>query len=466
MRRPSENRNLQDSDPPASRFEWATVGVMIAGFVALQGKAISHASFMGQDYPMHVALTNKLVTGSDWWVALNFTTRPFAYWVGWLGHYVSDGKATFVCAAWVATVMAALALFVFYLAIRRVVAARLLRLAALAFIAFLPVTVVTSVVFASDTYAILPFVLAGFFLIKAVRAERMRTAVVAAGLVAGALIWGNLVKLPFAILAVAAVLLLFVLAWGRVLPWRRASLLAVIVGLTTAAGWQIIQSANKTYLKEASPVVHVFNWAGTGELTWPSLVGLKCSDARVLDAPSYWATETINGAVVQPMIVSNGFSYPALLHLGVFTDVLDFTHRGGYDRTKPRPEERQRHARWAVRSALIFSLATLVAMVGFVLRSTWCVVRRAVPVSIDVLIWGGLALAWYLPLVVTLPYVGGAYTFGYWLPRLVLPALWGFALVLFWSVDRLIAGRSPNWMRCVAAAVLAQSLLHIAVTWY
>jgi len=170
--------------------------------------------------------------------------------------------------------------------------------------------------------------------------------------------------------------------------------------------------------------------------------------------------------VVQPMVVSNGFSYPALLHLGVFTDVLDFTHRGGFDRTQPRPARRQYFAAWSVRSALVFSVAGIIALVAFTAVTTTALVRRKPTLSVDLLVWGGLAFAWFLPLVLTLPYVGGAYTFGYWLPRLVLPALWGFSLILFWWLDQRLAGRSRSFVVAVALAVLVQTGLHVAGTWY
>jgi len=66
--------------------------------------------------------------------------------------------------------------------------------------------------------------------------------------------------------------------------------------------------------------------------------------------------------------------------------------------------------------------------------------------------------------VLTLPFVHAAYTWGYWLPRLVLPAIWGFGLVLFWGLDRVATGRWPAI--AVVVAVLLQSCQHVLANWY
>ena len=416
---------------------------------------------------MHVANTNKLIAEKSGWVALNFTTRPLVYWVGGVGHLFTGGRYTYEFAASVAAAQAALALGLLYSASRRLMGNPVLRISALAFIAFLPVTIVTTVVYAADSFALLPFALAAWAMARAVKAAATRAALGYAGLTAFALIYGNLAKLPFAYLSGAVVGLLLGFCWCRQMTWRRGFLIGSVVVVPTTAAGGMIHAANQAYLKDAPPaVVHSFNWQGTGELTWRSLVGLKRTDARVLDAPSYWSTVQIDGAVVQPMVVNNGFSYPALLHLGVFTDLLDFTHRGGFDRTQPRPTRRQYFAVWAVRSAMVFSVTGVIALVAFGVVTSTALVQRKLTLPADLLVWGGLAFAWFLPLVLTLPYVGGAYTFGYWLPRLVLPALWGFSLILFWWLDQRLAARSRLFAVIVALAVLGQTGLHVAGTWY
>jgi hypothetical protein len=76
-----------------------------------------------------------------------------------------------------------------------------------------------------------------------------------------------------------------------------------------------------------------------------------------------------------------------------------------------------------------------------------------------------MALAWYLPLVLALPYLHHAYDWGYWLPRLVMPALWGFALVLFAAMDELLPWRRTA-AAVVATLVLVQAAVHIRSVWF
>jgi hypothetical protein len=77
-----------------------------------------------------------------------------------------------------------------------------------------------------------------------------------------------------------------------------------------------------------------------------------------------------------------------------------------------------------------------------------------------------MALAWYLPVVLVLPYVHDAYLCGYWLPRIVLPALWGFGVVLLAEADERLATR-PRWQTgLVAGFIFIQALIHLRSVWF
>jgi len=192
---------------------------------------------------------------------------------------------------------------------------------------------------------------------------------------------------------------------------------------------------------------------------------VKPSDVRILDAPVYWDSAMIDGQPRYVLLINNSYSYPALLHLSVFTDVLDYANEGEIDDGAVRPEPQKTLARWSVRLGLPFSLAALAAGLWFSLRSCIAVVRPVWAPSAGQLIWGLAALAWYLPLVLTLPFVRNSYDWGYWLARLVIPALWGFGLVLFATIDELFP--RSRWLGAILpAAVGAQALLHLRALWY
>jgi hypothetical protein len=213
------------------------------------------------------------------------------------------------------------------------------------------------------------------------------------------------------------------------------------------------------------PPWHRFTWTGTGEMTWRSLLGLKWSDARIFDAPGYWDAADVNGQKVLPLLAANSYSYPALLHLGIFTDVLDFADRGSTDAGTPRPQPQKRFSQWAVRTGVCFSLSWVIAIVALTWRVARAALRPPPPPPFAPAVCLVLGLTWLLPLVLTLPFVHHAYDWGYWLPRLILPALWAFGLCFFGQIAAL-AGRVRLLVPVVAAAVAVQSWLQLVSVWY
>ena len=447
---------------PAAWERWAVV-LVLAAFAAFQANSIRNTSFIGQDYTMHSAVTIRWLSQPGWWVAVDDTTRPLMFWVGGIGHWLTGGRQTFEVAAGVASAIAVAALWFLHASSVALIRRPLLRVAALAFVAFLPVTLVTAVVYASDTFTLLPFTLAAWSLVAAVGESDARRAAFRAAVAGLALAVGSLAKLTFAALPFALVGLLGLLVWWRVLPWRRAVMVAMLGAIPPVVVSLGAQQANRAYLGEAG-ARHGFDWKGTGEMTWSSLLVPKPSDGRILMAPTYWDTAEAGGHITIPMIEDNGYSYPALLLLGVFTDVMDLLHRGGFDRSKPRPADHVSLARATVRAGLPVSVVWLIAIVAASTVLARGLLRRCAPASPGLVIWLGLSLAWYIPLVLTLPFVHAAYTWGYWLPRLVLPAIWGFGLVLFWGLDRVATGRASAI--AVVVAVVFQSCLHVLANWY
>jgi len=76
-------------------------------------------------------------------------------------------------------------------------------------------------------------------------------------------------------------------------------------------------------------------------------------------------------------------------------------------------------------------------VVAFWLRTFVQLFRRAPFPSRAQLLWSALAMAWFAPIALMLPFVHFAYDWGYWLPRLVVPALWVFYVTLYAAADRL-----------------------------
>ena len=92
-------------------------------------------------------------------------------------------------------------------------------------------------------------------------------------------------------------------------------------------------------------------------------------------------------------------------------------------------------------------------MVSLPLFFISCLIRTLRQRSQNDLLWIGtfcIATAWFGFIVFLLPFVVGAYTAGYWLPRLVIPAIMLFVVLFFSGVDRCVFFRH----RIVASTLL------------
>lgn len=412
---------------------------MLCGFVAVGINNIHNSAFIGQDFSVHVICTEHLMGHPGQWFSFDYTNRPVPYWIGVACSWFTHGKAPWELAALIFVILNALGLHLLHDGARRFIGSPLLRVAVVGFVAFLPSMLVTTVVYAADTVAQLPFALAAWSLLRSAEASTTRACAGYAAL-AGITLWmGNLAKFTFILLPVAVILIIAILwRWKRI-AWRRGLLiggLAAVVPMI-GGGW-IYYAARRDVAKE--PARHLIDWKGTGEMTWRSVLRVKRSDVRIFQAPGYWDPPPVNGGCL-PLLANNSYSYPALFHLAVFTDVLDYANQGSLDNGTPRPEPQKIFSRVAVWLGLLFSVPAFLAVMAFGGRTFLALVWPQKAPATGVFIWGVMALVWYLPLVYVLPYLHNAYEWGYWLPRLVMPALWGFALVLFSSVDELAAKR-------------------------
>jgi hypothetical protein len=440
--------------------EWLVLGVfVVVGFNHIH----SNAPY-GQDFHLHSQATEAILANPGKWFPQDFTNRPLMYWIGAASHWLTHGKAPWEMAAVIFVLMNTLALHLLHDSTRRFIASPWLRVAAVTFVAFLPATQVAVVVYAGDAVSQLPFALAIWSLLRSFESVAARASAGYAALAGLALCLGNFARFPFIVLPVAVVgAIALAWRWGR-MSWRRVVLIGslALVGPVLAGGW-IHLRAGRQLAKE--PLHHTFDWNGTGEMTWADLLLVKRSDLRILDAPGYWETEPIHAEDEYSLTMRKNYSYPALLHLGTYTDVLDYANEGEIDAGAPRPEPQKTLARLAVRLGLLFSAGVFLAMLALVARTTVALVTRRRAPATGVLLWGLMALAWYLPLTLSFPYLHHAYDWGYWLTRLIIPALWGFGVVFFAAADGLSA-RHRHFAALLTGLVIIQAAVHIRSVWY
>jgi hypothetical protein len=395
---------------------------------------------------------------------LDTTSRPFIYWVGVGCQRIVPGDGGFQLASACFVALATLALGLAYDASRRAVRPAIFRLLGLAFIAFLPQTVIATVIFAADAAAALPFVLAGWSLVRALEADSKKPALRYAWLCGLALAFGDICKATFGLLPFAILLPLFALWRAKALGlWSAAGFIAITIFLPTIVAVAVAHAA-RVQLASAPPR-HEFDWKGTGEMTFRSLLAPRSSDVLIFRAPPYGWRVTENGKTKFPILIENNLSYPALFHLGVFTDILNHSQNRldhPLDIVRNGAPKRPPLQHWAARIAVsVGTPFTLLMAVGVLVsgyRILHGIITPAATPSVSLLVWSAFAWAWFGPIFGTLPFVHHVYAWGYWLPRLILPAVW----VAYFGLFGLLASWSGHRVKLVAAVTSLVVILLIA----
>ena len=451
---------------PISGWERAALALVLLVALAAGFSHVHANTIFGQDFGLHEGATADIIKDLMRWFPQDFTNRPMIYWLGAAGNWLTHGKATFEVAGCLCVVMNALALFFVHASLRHFITSPWLRVSAVAFVAFLPTTLVTTVVYAGDATGQLPFALTIWALLRTLDATTARSRVGFAALTAFGMCLGNFSRFPFIVLPVAILVTLF-LVWrtGR-LPFTRALLIALIalVPPVLTSAWIHRQAQLQLQGMEER---HTHDWNGTGEMSWRYLLLPVKNDLRILNAPSYWDDYvTHRGEEVPFMTVPHNYSYPGLLHLGLYSDILNYADQGQLDNGKPRPEPQKTLCCWAVRIGVVTSLGIFLAVLALIVRSVAAIRRRPGGPTNGALLWGMMTLAWFLPIVLAFPYVHFVYESGYFLTRLILPAIWGFGVLLFAEADLWLA-RRPRWLTvAVAAFIAAQAAVHLRSVWY
>jgi hypothetical protein len=459
---PSFRKSCESSEAFAARNEKWIVGAILAGFLAVCLNAIHNHGYDGQDFAFHRKYTECLLANPKAWFYKSMTDRPLLYWIGGACVTLAHWNHGYLLASILFSISGTAALAIMYAASRRFIHSPLLRCSALAFIAFLPVTVVTTVVYAADTVALLPFALGGWSLVKASEATTPWPTFRYAALSGIALSIGSFGKATFLTLSLAALTsVALLLLWKKTTPSRSIFILLFCSLTPGLVGIWLALECKQALRNE--PQAHNFNWHGTGEMTWRSLLLPYRGDVRIFAAPSYWDKDPDDSL---PLLKPNHYSYPALLHLAIFTDISGYTNIDHDAFGARRPEPQKTEARLAVCGGLFFSFSTVAVVLAFFIQLSRACLRRTPLSEPSLSMWFLFAVFWYVPLVVLLPYVHNSYYYGYWLPRLTLPALWCFFLMLFATADAL----PPRWSR-PAAGVLTllaaiQTSLDITSIWF
>jgi hypothetical protein len=452
---------LDGFESAIARAERALTFVIVAAATIVQGNAILHHGFMGQDWDMHQsAAAEAILLPPPRWIVYVGANPPGLYWLSALVHWATGATAYIAATSVVVVGLNLIALRVWARLAQTAIRQPSLRVAALLTLAFLPFRLIHSTVFAGDALSVLPFTVVIWLALELFRTadpRRQRWLIMALSV---ALLAG--ISSKFTLASAVPVTLALLLVLGRrfsSLKTRAGALLLLVVlpGLLTIGQYRAFAR-----LPADGPGQQYWGRA----MGWRSLLMFRAADRDVLRAPQYLDMVKLDGVEVENLLVSNRHSYPALLHLSMFTDILNiFQYDPADSYYRPRDDLHQRLMTVAVWSGIPLSLLMIAATGAYLLRAprSWRRLRARGGTELPAMILLGFSLAFFANIALFLPFMQYAYHNGYWLSRLVMPALLGACFLGFVFLDELLGSTAARG--AVLAYAFAQAALHASFLW-
>jgi hypothetical protein len=447
-----------------------SMGALVLGLIG-----IWHFSYAGQDFVVHRSLILSFPGGYTY----NLTSPPGLYWLGSVIHNHVTSSHYLECLALVFLVLNIGALRIFYGFLWQSMVRWQLRYSAAAFITFVPFRVIHTLVIASDALTVPVFALAILFSLHLYENPRrpMSWIGLAVTLLAGILCKYSVVGLLPPVVLLMSISIGRRLDAGERLLW--IAIAVATVSLPAAGFWLQMHESSKV----GGPITNA-QWLPRGSpsvMRWSDMLTLQKSDVGLLSAPRY-----IQG----DLYGYRKFSYAGLLHVASVSDIFDFFQPPPKDmvfdwaerpddpaalrldtatslRDYGRSAQSQDLQVGSVRLCLVFSaLAILGTLFCSVLSWQSLLFRRPLLPNATV-VMTAMAVGYYLPVFIGLHRINDPYTAGFWLPRLVMPALVIFFGLGFVAVDFLCRrgpGRSPVLnlsLDAFAAYTLAACLLFV-----
>lgn len=440
--------------PPRLEISIFIFILLISGIVQLN--AIFHHGFMGQDFTFNYSVVKFLGTDfRNFYKFVNFTNPPGYFALNALITRLTHGIHDLELIALTNEIINLVALFVIYQVACCLIKHPLIRISFLILVAFLPVQLIHTVVLATDAGTLLPFFGAVLILLKMQNLTHMRSRIIFAGMLGGCLLTGLLVKFTFVSTVVATSVILIQLL-RRKKPRVPIMEITIIVALALCIPSLLILKGMKN---QNGLDVYGVQHNKVNSMSYPTVFFIKKNDECLLGAPQY-NDPTCN------LLQENKYSYPGLLHLAIFTDILNIFQYDPEDLyIGPRSHVNQKLMSLSTKTALPISLFCVLSTIFCLYK---CIRNFLGPTlsqqGIEVVTI--LGLAWFANIALFLPFIPTAVGAGFWLPRLVLPAIISCLLLLFFCLDQIaMAYKSKYFSHLIFCYVCIQSTIHIFFLW-
>jgi hypothetical protein len=407
---------------------------------------MSRYGYIGQDFLYHRGLILTFPY-TPWSFSYSQTSPPALYYLGSLIHSYVSAKYYLAIIALGFLAFNVLGLWVIYGLLWKSIADWQLRYSAAAFITFLPFRVIHSIVIAADAFTLPVFALVALFTFRLFENPRDGRSWAGMSL---CLSFGMVCKYTFSGMLPVMALLMAVaigtrLTRGERLRWGAIGTLALAV----PSALFLLQMREIDRVKGAFTGVV---WLQKGEpsvMRWSDILLLKRSDLSLLSAPDYFRDKIYE---------ERKHSYLGLLHVSSVTDVMDLfqappgkVSTDWLQRTR-KPFFRERTAlsqalqTWSDRWCLVYSALAIAGTLfcGFLSGKSLLLRRPFLPNA--AIVMTAMAVGYYSPILFSLTRLVDPYAAGFWLPRLVLPALvvfFGLGFVMLDSLYERLGRRQP-----------------------
>jgi 4-amino-4-deoxy-L-arabinose transferase and related glycosyltransferases of PMT family len=430
---------------------WAVI--LALGFV-LSVPAVLRGGYIGPDYPTHLS---RLI---QWPKIFDFSaTNPPIYYL--LGHplflLIGSSNSFPITLSIFQVAINLIALWFFFCYTRPCFRSTIVHSAFCVFLVFLPVRIIHAATLGPDSMTVPLFVVLLFVLNRVLSHETspLRNAALL-GLALGVAVW---VKYTFMALLPALVVVLFFLWIKR--RWKLQRFVAIcLLSL-------LLPSMLSIHSFWASSKAHGYNtekhWVQKGvppDMTYRDLLSVKGNDLRLFRAPEYFKRE-----ILRP----HQYSYLGLSHMGIFTDTMNLFQELSVPQNIGRvliPDQKTRRAwKTSVMSAsmylgIIWTASALVGTMWLLLSALRRLIKGDLERQHITILLG---VAYFLLMFLPIPFVHGGALFGYWTPRLILPALLSFFLAGFLFIDRRIVRTSDRIAYAVMFLVAVQCAIEVVM---
>ena len=437
--------------PRGPRILWA---VALAFAFVLSIRAVLRGGYIGPDYHTHLS---RLI---QWPKVFDFSaTNPPIYYL--LGHpfFLLIGSTNYfpITLSILQVAINLVALWYFFCYTQPCFTSSIIHSAFCLFLIFLPVRIIHAATLGPDSMTVPLFVLLLFVLDSVLLNETSPLPNAAfLGLALGVAVW---VKYSFMAL-IPTLLVVFFFLWAK-RRWKIAHFFVICVLSVAVPSVLLIHSF------WASNRAHGYNtekhWVHKGvppDMTYRDLLSVKANDLQLFRAPEYFKREILR---------AHHYSYLGLSHMGIFTDTMNLFQELSVPQNIGRvliPDQKTRSAwKTPVMSAsmslgIIWTVSALIGTAWLLLSAFRRLVKDDLEREHIAILLG---MAYFLLMFLPIPFVHGGELFGYWTPRLILPALLSFYLAAFLFIDGKIARRLEGIPFAVLLLVSIQCAIEVVM---